>query len=181
MNLSIALDCDGILRNFTSSVSRVGKKHGVDITSEPTEWSYIFNIPHKDKTFGNYAFTEYAQDIFENASVIEGAKEAYQKFVNNDKLNVYIVTTQTKDNEQYTLNWLEKNGFEGHEDVLFLRDKTKAHCNVLIDDKPSNVLSYQKAVRMGILLNQPWNKNAEGIHRRVNNLNEAYNLILSYI
>lgn len=179
--INLALDCDGVLRSFTKQVSKVAKdEFGLDVTDNPTEWSYLFKIKAGDTVLGNHIMGDLAGEVFGKAPVIEGARKAYERFITNDRINVYIVTTQPEGKEQHTLDWLEENGFTHYQDVLFLKDKTEAPCNTIIDDKPSNVQSYIDKARMGYIIDRPYNRDFKR-GRRMKDLNETYENLIQFL
>lgn len=177
--INVGIDVDGVLRDFQLKVKQMAKdKFNIDYSGK--YWSEMFELDAKGRSLGSWVFKEWAEEVFTTAPAIEENLISYNKFVNNPNLNVYIVTTQSKKHEDYTTRWLEKNGVEGYESVYFLKDKTKAPCNVLIDDKLENIKSYIKASRMGILVDRPWNQHEKVLYR-VPNLKKAYTILLPYL
>lgn len=175
----VAIDLDGTLRGFHQKAQALAEERLGVTENLFTDWSKMWNVYHEDKPVGAYIFNGWAQECFEQAPPLKGALAGYAKFVKNPHMKVWIVTTQSKDNEIYSTRWVEKY-LGGYEDILFLRDKTKAPCNVLLDDKPENVDSYAKKARMGFLIDQPWNKEAD-VMRRVKTVKEAYDQLRQYV
>lgn len=176
---SVGIDCDGVLRDFNEQVRKLAQER-LGLEYEPTHWGHMFEIGDGERSLGHYVFNEWAEEIFSNAPPLHAAFQYYMRFINDDNIRTYIVTTQNKDHEKFTRTWLERNGFNKHHETLFLSDKTKAPCQVLIDDKYENVKSYIDKARMGILITQPWNKE-HSVQKRADNLYEAYKELKKYI
>lgn len=179
--IRVSIDIDGVIANSFELYKQIAEKEGVtgDFGSS---YNGIFKVYTKDnELFGDVLFGKYRENVIKDVKPFDGAVDSFRKFVKNDNLQTYIVTARYKDAREETQRWLQKHGFKGYKDLIFTQNKLDAPTNVIIDDKPKTVKEYQQAVRMGVLVNASYNKSVDGIHHRVNNLNEAYNLILSYI
>lgn len=175
--LRIGIDVDGVLRDFVEQIAVLAHKETGIRPATPT--SYYYDIENETGiSFRKriWETKEWLVPVFEDAPVIENAKEAFKKFVDNDRYNVYIVSAQEKGTEQHTTNWLEKNGFTGFQDIIYTKKKLDAPCQILIDDKISNIKEYDSNSRMGILQDTTYNQDYK-TNRRVKNLIEAYNLL----
>lgn len=177
--ISIGIDVDGVLCDFNGKVKELAK-HRFNLEYNANSWDEMFELVYNGRTLGSYVFNDWAEEIFTSAPPIAGSVEAFEHFVANKQIIPYIVTARNGIAENFTEQWLINNGFTGYKNLLFLRDKTKAPCTVLIDDKPSNIEKYVRNAKMGILIDAPYNKPASVPHR-VSNLIEAYQLINRYL
>lgn len=173
MKIRIGIDVDGVLRDFVGKVADLAEEETGIRPEPPTTYYYDtekISFRRKIWTTG-----EWLVPVFEEAKVIDGAKEGFEKFLANDRINLYIVSAQTKGTEKYTDNWLKKHEFD-IPNIIYTSKKLEAPCQVLIDDKISNVKDYDENGRLGILMDTTYNKEYK-TNRRVNSLLEAYELI----
>lgn len=181
MDISLALDIDGVLANSLDLYRSIAIKEGV----EGKWWnSYngMFKVKTRDgKNFGQTLFGDkYRESIVLDPYPVDKANEGYNKFINNDLIDVRLVTSRDQSTKENTKYWLSKHGFDGYEELLFLNDKTKAPSNVIIDDHIKNVKSYLDNARMGIIMDAPYNQNFDR-GTRVKNLKEAYYNLLKFL
>jgi 5'(3')-deoxyribonucleotidase len=180
--LRIGLDVDGVLRDFVGkivelSTNELGYKPNFNLRDYKFLRSALVNgetIAHKIWGSG-----EWLIHVTALAPVLSKAREGYQLIANDPRFDLYIVSAQNKGTEQHTDEWLEQNGFVNHVKAIYTHEKTKAPCQVLIDDKIENIREYEAQHRLGILINQPWNEEIKHPYR-VNNLVEAYELLINY-
>lgn len=175
--IRIGIDVDEVLRDFVGRISDLAYEETGIRVQRPSTYYYDIEketgISFRDKIWGT---GEWAEKVFEGASLVDNAKEGYDAFMGNDRYDVYIVTTQSKDTEHHTLNWLKDNGFTGYKDIYVTKDKLEAPCQILVDDKIDNVKAYNENARLAYLADRPHNQEYE-TNRRVNDLLDAYQKI----
>lgn len=177
----VGIDVDGVIRNFTGKILDKLEENGVQ-AEYPKTWDELTAHKVNGNTVGELLWKHktWAEDVFVNAELMRGAKKAYEMFIDDPRLDVYVVTSQSKDTKQYTEQWLKDHHFDKHIKTYYLYDKTKAPCQVLIDDKPSNVESYNRIGRAGIMINRLYNLNIKTKYRATN-LEEAYKILTTEI
>ena len=110
-----------------------------------------------------------------NAPGYPGAASAFNELRRKTNHEVVIVTNQYDGTEHYTLEWLGKHGIQP-KNVIFEFDKTKAGCDVLVDDKIENLQSQIASGKMAIKIARPWNRRWEETTTK-KNLVEAVELL----
>jgi 5'(3')-deoxyribonucleotidase len=173
--IRVGIDIDGVLRDFVKKTMELSRLEGLDF-SRPKDYGYINTLEIDGKPLRNKIWGEWQQEIFEDSPIISFAKKGYDNFVNDDQFEVYIVSAQRKGTEHHTDKWLEKNGFNKHQNNIYTFKKREAPCQILIDDKPENVQDYKDNLREGYLVECSYNQDSR-LQPKVRNLNEAYNQI----
>mgnify|MGYP006431011741 CR=1 FL=1 len=173
------IDVDGVLRDFDGEVVKILKEHGVDAKSAVC-WDDNIDKKIDGKSMGTLIWDEkiYLQRVFEHSDVYPQAKTGYYLFCDDPNIDVYVVTDQKKDTEHHTYRWLKNKGFNQHTKTCIEKNKLKACCHILIDDKPDNIKAYKNDGRIGMLMDRPHNKSFN-TDIRVSNLVKAYSLIKS--
>lgn len=182
--IHIGIDCDGVLRNFASQFTKYAEDvRGVAVRPEDySTWGFS-NVRDREgrkvivDVFANPAVGKY---VYEEAPPIENAYTGFRMFVEHPKIMVYIVSSQKKGYEQFTDRWLQIHGFDkGIQGVFYERKKTNAPVQILIDDKPTHVVDFNKDKRDSILMNAPYNLNVDfGVPiPRVDNMIEAFRYV----
>lgn len=178
--LRVALDVDGVLRDFTGKVCEMYEKEsGKSIRKEDiTKYGFLYDYKINEESLAKkiWGTEEWLYHVFMMANPIETAKEGYELLCGDSRIEVYIVSAQNKGTEHLTENWLKKHGFDKHVKEIYTKEKLKAPCQVLIDDKKENVFEYNSDNRLGIMISQPWNQDAE-YHLKAQDLIEAYNIL----
>lgn len=180
MSIRLALDLDGCTVDSLSAWQTIAHKEGV---TDPFDHQYngIYKVRCSDgEIFANKLFGEYRTEWLQNAKPYTEVKEFIDRLDRNDKIQYWIVTSRGEDTKYLTVEWLEKHGITGYEDVIFTDDKTTAPCNVLVDDHIKHIKSYVDRSRMAYLVNRPYNHKYQ-VTRRVNGLLEIYQDILKYL
>lgn len=175
--IRVGIDVDGVLRDFVGQVHKLAEEEsGVKVERPST---YYYDITEQTGiSFRKRIWQtgEWAKPVFEDAPLLPFAKEGFKKFVDNDKIDLYIVSAQTEGTEHHTTTWIEKNGFDNVKDIIYTSKKLEAPCQILIDDKVSNVKDYLDNARLGILQDTTYNQEFKTKYR-IKNLVEAYNLL----
>lgn len=154
----IALDVDGVLRDFDGKLQQVYRSvYPTSRMDEVTDWDlhHFYGI---GKEIYSFAFhSTWTKVIFEYADMYEGALEFYNSLVDLEDVEVRIYTHQHKDNYVYTLNWLLKNGFN-RTSIVFEEDKVSdLWWDLIIDDKLETILDSTANKRYSIKVSRPWN------------------------
>jgi len=177
--INLAIDIDGVLCNNHKYWSSLAEKEGI---TQPifTNYNTIFKVRCSDgKIFGEKLFDEYLEDWVLNSEPFPEVQRFFDYLNNESSIRFRIVTSRRIEFRDYTETWLAKNNIEGFEDIHFLKDKTKAPCNAIIDDKPSHVESYRKVSRLGMLMDAEHNKNYNFVNR-YQNLEQVIDKLKSY-
>lgn len=153
----VGLDIDGVLCDHVAGISKwVWKEYGVrlrkqDVTSwdvgvGPTRLVEVLAEAYKDPA------------VVEHLPVVHGAQAGVRALRREFALTV--ISTRPDYAQAATLSWLRKRF--GKLDTIFVRDrKTQSRVDVLVDDYPRNVTQFAEDGRLGILLDQPWNRALE--------------------
>lgn len=178
--IRLGIDLDGVTANSFDYWQTIAYKEGV---TDPFDHQYngIYKVRCSDgEIFANKLFGEYRTEWLQNAKPYSEVESFIGKLDKNKHIKYWIVTSRGADTKFLSVEWLEKHGIEGYEDVIFTADKTTAPCNCIIDDKYEHVKSYQDKARMGYLVDRPYNRKYN-VNRRVNGLLEVYQDIIKYI
>lgn len=172
--IRVGIDVDGVLRDFVGKTIDKAREHGVYM-SRPKNYDYIDNYYIDGKSLRHHIWgsEEWLIEIFEDSDVLPFARKGYDKFCENGKFEVHIVTAQKEGTEHYTQNWLDDNGFDKHQNTYYELEKLNSPVQILIDDKPANVKEYAENLREGYLVDCSYNLDSN-FKPRVGNLYEAY-------
>lgn len=158
--LTIGVDVDGVLRdNLQIMVDLYNKEFNGNMTVDDvkdyrTEITFPSIEPLTGKTANEWFFQDHSDEIFVNSKPFKYVAEDIKNL--REFANVVIITYQkTVKNKMQTLTWLEKNGIE-YDGIIFMKDKTKFMCDILIDDNDWNFIGSN--ARCGILIDAPYNK-----------------------
>jgi len=100
---------------------------------------------------------------------------------------VDIVTSVYPEQAAKVKEWLDRQGVVRNK-IVFTQDKTILEYDVFIDDSPSNIVKVVQNGKIGLLYNQPWNRQVDvqqdiftgqGQIFRVYNLYDAIDMIRS--
>lgn len=183
-NLHVGIDVDGVLRDFQFQFAKYAQEiKGIDVEEEDfRQWGF----PNVIKPTGGklvvdvFANPEVGKFIFTQAPTITNAYTGFKLFTDHSNISVYIVSSQKKDYENFTTQWLENNGFlEGIQGIFYERNKLNAPVQILIDDKPENVIQYSQNKRDSILIDRPYNLsvNIPETIPRMSDMIEAYQYV----
>lgn len=159
-NLTIGIDVDGVLRDNLQIMIDLynkefdGKMTVNDIRDFRTEVTFPTIETTTGKTASEWFFQDHSNEIFLEAKPFPNVAEDVKKL--REHANVIIITYQkTLLNKIQTLNWLDANGIE-YDGIMFIKDKTKLICDVLIDDNDWNFIGSN--AKHGILIDAPYNE-----------------------
>lgn len=172
--IRVGIDVDGVLRDFVGKVQSLAFDETGLVFEDPD--TYYFDTPELSMRNKIWGTREWLAPVFEDAPVIKMGRMGYNKFCTDPMFEVYIVSHQQPDTEQHTDVWLEKNGFDAHDHVMYLKDKTQAPCQILIDDYPVNVQAYLDISREAYLISQSYNKQSK-IRTKESSVLSCYNTL----
>jgi len=183
---TIAVDLDGVLAEQVIPVlSRIKNELGIEMTkAEMTDWALpIANTNIKDEI--EKALRD--GDFISKMPVIKGGVEAVQEL--NLRYSVVIATARDPMTENYTRDWLKKNGIEYKELInTYHKGKILNNVDILIDDYIGNVqvfLNNGAKSKMAILFSQPWNQNTIQISNLISSgrvlIARSWQEVLSYL
>ena len=183
---TLAFDCDGVLRDFTSSFNKqfqLDFSKYKDFTTEITRWNWYYNYPWKEilidlgieeKSIDQNIIEEYSNtwlkfrsiEIFNNAlpysNVIENLKTIISLF--EDELNFNIITHQSNNLAAIaTINWLKSHNIHTMiPNIIIVNDAQdkKDNCDIIIDDSPKVIDSFKDEGKICIKVNYPYNQNS---------------------
>lgn len=181
MSVSVAIDIDGVLNDQFYKFGEIAQRYSITDTGWDTTYNGIYKVYDKENvSLADRVFKDHLEEFILGGKPIEGTKETFDRFINNKYFDVFVVTSRYEKNRDLTDKWLEDNGFVGQTDTLYLKDKTKAPCQAIIDDHPKHVRSYVEKARMGILVDASHNQDAN-VGYRVNHLKQAYEYLLQFV
>ena len=154
-SMRIAVDIDGVLGDHVNhTLNEFNKKYGYKYSkNEIIKWnspigkSSIDIEIEEDLLDPNYVLT---------MPLIERSPDAIYELHKN--FTIIIATARPIETQTETLNWLSNNFI--FDEFLSTRGKGKAfiEADILIDDNLSNIHDFASIAGIGILFDQPWNK-----------------------
>lgn len=155
---TIGVDVDGVLRDFTGSLTRLYKYHYPDHEVLPiTEWGLEKFFPI-GKDIYKFAF----EDHYGQIMLLAEARVDMVNAVNSlHRLGyrIHIITSQPKGKEGVTIDWLREHGVS-YDAVTFTSLKSDVLCDAYIDDGEHNINDLVRARKKSLiyLMDQPWNQ-----------------------
>lgn len=163
--MRIAVDIDGVLADQVSLIlSDFNRKYGYSYSKEDIiKWDSCIGYSRIDLEIEKSLLNpEYVLSM----PIVEYAYDAMSELSKN--YTIIIATSRPRATEKETLKWLSINfNFNEFENT---RDKGKKFLNadILIDDNLTNLQEFATNSGIGILLEQPWNKDYSEIIDLVN-------------
>lgn len=172
--LRIGLDVDGVLRNFVGALRReYAKDYPKHRVKKIDKWDFSDSFPI-GKDIWTYAFETRIREIFTGADQYSYAS-GLTKWLKSQGHEIWIITTQKKGTEHFTLEWLKKNDIR-YDHIVFTCDKHRIDCHVLLDDNVVNLEDFKTSLTgTPICMSRPWNNDWTG--QRVVNLKDFQSLI----
>lgn len=159
-NLTIGIDVDGVLRdNLQIMVDLYNEEFNGNMTVDDvkdfrTEITFPTIEPTTGKTASEWFFQDHSKEIFLKAKRFPNVADDIKKL--REIANVVIITYQKSlTNKMHTLLWLELNDIE-YDGIIFMKDKTKFMCDVLVDDNDWNFIGSN--AKYGALIYAPYNE-----------------------
>lgn len=183
----IGIDIDGVLSMSNEIlVDKINKLKNSSISIEDihdywyTNISHIISLVEINKLWDEIHLT----NALHEAEIISGSLEAMESFYNKG-YNMEIVTHRQKEFEKDVNLWLEKKSIVRQHNVCFCKGKKSEYgaWDYFIDDSPDNLedlVSSNKVFKKALLFTQPYNKNYEINHekiQRVYNWEEVISII----
>ena len=159
--MRVAIDIDGVLRDFTNAVKTVylGEfpHHKVE---EITEWGIHKFYPIGEGIY-DFVFKLHAEEIFTKAQAYRGAA-AFMRVLKARKHEVWVVTSQPMGQEPFTLQWLRDNGIV-YDSIAFTVNKPVVDCDIFLDDGTHNLTAIRDAGKFAVAFDRPWNSGWTGL------------------
>ena len=174
--LSVLVDVDGVLERLVPPwVRALNVKYGTNVKPEEvTEWDItkFFQGLSRNQVFSPL----HTKELWANLQPMEGAVE-YLKKLKNDGHVVTLVTAAHPDTVLDKWKFINRNfPYISFNDIIIAHQKQLIMGNVLIDDKPENLLN---GFYYGLLMDAPHNQNFDETQydhiTRVHNWEEVYN------
>ena len=174
MTKTISIDFDSVLADtMITWTNEYNRLNDANITKEDIiHWDIGMVLPLNALEISelfNYVWQNRWKDI---PPCEPGLSETIDK-IHRKGYRISILTRRDRPTVAYVANWLDYHEIYS-DDLVFLYDgfpKADYHFDLLIDDAPGNIVDVSLP-KIGILFNQPWNRNFDW-PLRVNTLKEA--------
>lgn len=176
---TLSIDFDSVLADtMIAWTKEYNKLKNTNITkSEITYWNIGMILPLSadeiSKMF-NYVWQYCWQDIPPSEP---GLSEIIKR-IHRRGYRISVLTRRERPTVAYVAKWLDHHDIYS-DDLIFIYDNTpkaEYHFDILIDDAPINLVDITPP-KVGILFNQPWNKDFNW-PLRVNTLREVEDILL---
>lgn len=176
---TISIDFDSVLADtMIAWTKEYNKLKNTNITkSEITYWNIGMILPisaNEISTIFQYVWQYCWQDV---PPVEPGLSEIIKR-IHRRGYRISVLTKRERPTVAYVAKWLDHHDIYS-DDLIFIYDntpKTEYHFDILIDDAPINLVDITPP-KVGILFNQPWNKDFNW-PLRVNTLREVEQILL---
>jgi len=176
---TLSLDFDSVLADtMIVWTKEYNKLKNTNITkSEITYWNIGMILPlsaDEISTMFNYVW----QHCWRNIPPSEPGQSEIIKRIRRRGYRISILTKRERPTIAYVAKWLDYHDIYS-DDLIFIYDnrpKAEYPFDILIDDAPSNLVEITPP-KVGILFNQPWNKDFNW-PLRVNSLREVEQIML---
>ncbi len=159
--MRVAIDIDGVLRDFTGVVAKVYAREYPDHkVEEITEWGIHKFFPIGEKIY-DFVFKEHVEEIFTTANAYRGAA-AFMRALKARKHDVWLVTAQPTAKEIYTFRWLQSNEIV-YDNIAFTNNKPVVDCDIFLDDGTHNLTAIRDAGKFAVAFDRPWNSGWTGL------------------
>lgn len=164
--VSIGIDVDGTISDFTSAFNAIYKKYFPDKEIAPADhWDWYQKMDYGGADPDAW-FKEKKGESFNFAQPYTGAVESVNNiydFVKTYGFSLKIVTNQVDENSRNAARqWLEKYGFK-YDEIIFVdnaKDKWN-YVDIMVDDA-DKVIGTKPLSKVAIKIEQLWNTNTEG-------------------
>jgi 5'(3')-deoxyribonucleotidase len=176
---TLSIDFDSVLADtMIAWTKEYNKLKNTNITkSEITYWNIGMILPlsaDEISTMFNYVWQYCWQDIPPSEP---GLSEIIKR-IHRRGYRISVLTKRERPTVAYVAKWLDHHDIYS-DDLIFIYDNTpkaEYHFDILIDDAPINLVDITPP-KVGILFNQPWNKEFNW-PLRVNTLREVEDILL---
>lgn len=169
----IGVDLDGVVYNFVDSLKQWAMIQGhCNEASMPPAQCWDFFTENWGWTFDEYRERVIAgirgDHIFRIGEPYEGAVEAIRSLI--QEYEIIFITSRSGFGQEVdrcrraTLNWLEdyQIPFDG---IIFVDDKVNRGVDVIIDDAPYQISTFEEAGQPYMIFDRPWNAHLEAEER----------------
>lgn len=179
--LNICIDIDGTITSPYHFIPYLNELYNRNITEQECNthnWEALYGVSMD--TMLNEFHESYLHS-YEEAKVVDNAKEIIEKLKNNH--NLYFVTARNPELTEITTRWLYNNGFEEIDVYLLgsdykIKKAKELECNIFIEDNPSNAIQLANEGMKVLLINTNYNTAIEHENIiRVNNWMEIEQFI----
>lgn len=162
--LRVGVDMDGVVADFNHSwMDRYNREFGSSLkVSQVTSWDGLHRLTHFDSMTEFWLWAQGdGHSIFRDAPPMPGAIESLERIGRTHRLA--IVSSKFEWAIPDSLTWLATHGVAPRE-VHFLWDKTKAPCDIFLDDAPHQLENLVVARPDAVICRmvQPWNEPVAG-------------------
>jgi uncharacterized HAD superfamily protein len=158
--MRVAVDVDGVQYEWDKTARYMLRTHrgNTHLTSESTHWNYIQDTVSEEDW--DWLWTVGVdKGLFRYGHLVRGAIEGLRALV-RDGQELMVITARPKEAVRDTLAWLTLMDipWNGIHILSNGEPKTKIEADVLIDDKPENVMAWAQMMgRTGFLFSRAWN------------------------
>lgn len=157
--MTIAVDVDGVLAEQVPPVlESVREEYGVETVKEDVR-TWAEDIPDSDSNVKIEIETRLEQPEFvRSMPPVEGAVDVMRRLA-SDGHRLVVATARDEVATEATEEWLDHHGIP-FDEIRHVEngEKQTLGADVLIDDYPGNVPSFVESGGVGILFEQPWNR-----------------------
>ena len=161
--MKLALDLDDVLRDSLTPMINKFKAEYPELADQVkpiTAWDLHQFFPIGKEIYRLW-FGPWCQDCFEFGDIYDGVHE-FIKALKNQGHMVYLLTSQPRGAEHYTLAWVDRHAIQ-HDGILFCHDKGVTRFDVLLDDGQHNLEAVAKNGTVPIAFDRPWNQEWGGL------------------
>jgi 5'(3')-deoxyribonucleotidase len=182
-NCCIALDIDGVIRDFAHQMVKVFNKHYpqmASLVSEPdtwTNWKIAEQFP-----IGNQIFElmeQEAEEVFFDAPLIAGALDGI-KSIKKAGYKIIIISAQHGDTAKWSMEFIDKIKIKPSE-IYFEEDKHKMinYFDYIVEDNPRNIVNIYEAGGKPIVFDHMYNRTQIplDIERNIKRVNDWKELV----
>jgi hypothetical protein len=165
--ITIGLDVDGTINNFTEAYNLIYKRYFPDKEPIPADddWNWFKRMDYNGEDPQKW-FNSKKAETFEISQPYPDAVNTINNiydFIKSYGYTLNIVTNQpTEEAKQAAKTWLDKNGFK-YDNIVFVsvsKEKWK-YVDIMIDDA-DKVVGNKPLSKVCIKIEQLWNKNTSG-------------------
>lgn len=166
-NFTICLDMDEVLTQWCQPILDEVKDHSRE---DITDW----NLERTPRLLANYLSKKHA-DFYANLKPIDGALEGVKKL--HKFADVYLVTSIPLDlpdalhanTLEAKRRWVKRHlPFIGQHKIIVSHHKAMVRGDILVDDKAQNIDEWMATGRIGIVYDNPWNRECDASYRACN-------------
>lgn len=169
----LLIDFDGVIVDLTGHIlNRINDKFNTKYkNSDISVWEFH---KHGSPVFKKDEHRQMAEDLFVEQGLtselpfVDGSLAALEALQKSEKYSIIFVSVPYDLSPTWCYDrtkWFKKSFLKDiSRELIYTASKHLIRGDILIDDKPSNIVNWNKTIysefpdKYGILLNQPWNK-----------------------